>query len=760
MRTMRHQLPAEQVSSGGLLQVVLLLGSIFAAACDENVQCPQNLGNWTSTVVFTDGLNVGSTAKFLCPQGLYPWPQNRRTCLKTGKWTDIKNSYGKKLKEISCKKIRCPDPDIFENGEFNPRGPFYIDSNITFMCNDGYIPRGSMVRICKKNGKWSGETAICDNGAGHCPDPGLPPGAMKTGIRYDIDDSVKYKCVSGLTLIGSSTRTCLDNRRWSGNEVTCQFPYTFDLPEEAGEFFAGSLSGIVQYSERKEQVGRTVKINNDGILNVYILLDASSSVGEETFDIFKECAEMLVIKLGRFDMKIEFGVISFATEPKVIVRISNEDEIEDVLDLFDTDLKYSDHRDKSGTNTYAALRQVYEMMAFQEQKYKKNPAKWNSIHHVIVLLTDGKANMGGRPVEMIKKINEYLNISKNREDHLDVYAFGIGEDTDKTELNELASQKENEKHVFILDTADDMKTAFQEITSIKDYGEMCGLNDETDESATSLSYPWNVKIGFGKTSPCFGSLISSRWVLSAAHCFTNSQNPDGYTFEIGDTSYKPEGIFIHDCYDLRRKSGRGIPQDFDYDVALVKLKEKVKFSISARPICLPCTEPANRAMKKRKDASCDEHRAFLQKGSDVMAEFLSRDRPKKELKKMEVYIKYDNLREACVSAIKGFDTYKNITPHDMASPRHLCVQGEMSCKGESGGSLFVNPNKRRFFQVGVLSFGTFDPCETAKRKTSFANYARDFYIDLLQVLPWLHEHLKDDIEFQPGTEIKEVVCPS
>ncbi|XP_073497944.1 complement C2-like isoform X2 [Phyllobates terribilis] len=728
-------------------------------ACEARVLCPQDLGNRTSTVALTDGLNVGSTAKFQCPLGQYPWPQNSRTCQTNGKWTDIKNSYGRKIKEILCKKIRCPDPEMFENGEFNPRGPFFVDSNITFMCNDGYIPRGSMVRICKKNGKWSGETAICDNGAGHCPDPGLPPGAMKTGIRYDIDESVSYKCVSGFTLIGSSTRTCLESRRWSGTEVTCQSPYSFDLPEEAGEFFAGSLSGILQTSALEQKAGRTMKIKKDGILNVYVLLDASSSVGEENFGIFKECVEILVGKLGRFDMKIQFAVISFATEPKVIIRISNDEDANDVLDLIGQELRYSDHKDKSGTNSYAALRQVYEMMALQEQIYKKE-GRWDSIHHVIVLLTDGKANMGGRPAEMIKKIREYLKISDNREDHLDVYAFGVGGDTDKTELNELASQKENEKHVFILDTADDMKTTFQKITHISDYGEMCGLNDETDESDKSLIYPWNVKIGFGKKSPCFGSLISSSWVISAAHCFTDIQNLDGYTFDIGGETYKAESIKIHDCYNLSRKSSRGIHQDFDYDVALVKLSKKVKFSISARPICLPCTELANRAMKKTKDASCDEHRTFLQKGSGVPAEFLSREGSQKELKKMEVFIKYDNLREACVSAIKGFDTYKNITPHDMVSPRHLCVQGDMSCKGESGGSLFVNPNKRRFFQVGVLSFGTFNPCETPERKTSFPDYARDFYVDLLQVLPWLHKHLKGELAFQPGIKnYEDVVCP-
>ncbi|KAG8534629.1 hypothetical protein GDO81_018973 [Engystomops pustulosus] len=71
--------------------------------------------------------------------------------------------------------------------------------------------------------------------------------------------------------------------------------------------------------------------------------------------------------------------------------------------------------DKSGTNTYAALHEVLQMMSYQAQKY---PEEWKSIHHVIVLLTDGKANMGGRPAEMIRSIRHFLNITDRREDYL------------------------------------------------------------------------------------------------------------------------------------------------------------------------------------------------------------------------------------------------------------------------------------------------------------------------------------------------------
>ncbi|XP_069800316.1 complement factor B-like [Dendropsophus ebraccatus] len=753
---MGHRLQAQDMFPGGLLQVFLLLGLILVAASESEVQCPQDLGTKIATVDFTNGRNVGSVAKFYCPSGEYAWPQNSRTCQENGKWTDIKNSSGRKMREVSCRKIRCPDPVVFENGEFHPRGPFYVNSTINFMCNDGYIARGSMERTCKSNGKWSGETAICDDGAGHCPDPGLPPGAIKTGIRYDVDESVSYKCITGLTLIGSSKRICLESRRWSGTEVSCQYPYTFDLPEEAGQHFAGSLSGILKTSEKKGEVGgRTFTITKDGILHVYILLDASESVGEENFKIFKECAVTLVSKLGGYDMDVYFGVISFATEPKVIVSIHNKEDADEVVELINDRMKFNNHKNKSGTNTFAGLKKINEMMAF-EKAASKDLKKWNSIQHVIVLLTDGKSNMGGPPVQMIKRIRDDLEITDKREKYLDVYAFGIGGSTDRAELSELASQKENEKHVFFVKEAEDMKKTFNQIMNITHYGEMCGLNEEGEESEVSFHHPWNVGIKTESGSPCFGSLISSSWVITAAHCFKEGKAVEEYSFKTGDKEYKAEKILIHDCYNLLRKEGRGIPQDYDYDVALVKLSTKVKFSKSARPICLPCTEPANRAMKKTKDASCDEHRTFLLKGNEVEAGFLSRTKDE-----LPVYIQNNKMREACISAVQSGDRYKNITLEYLVSPRHLCVQGDMSCKGESGGSLFVNIRERaRFFQVGVLSFGTYNPCDKPVRKTTYPEYARDFYVNVLEVLPWLHKHLKEEIVFQPGIKnYEEVVCP-
>ncbi|NP_001116166.2 complement C2 L homeolog precursor [Xenopus laevis] len=748
-----------------LILSTFLLPFISSLVFLAGAECPPETG-YKGDVSLTNGYNEASIVHFLCPIGQYPWPANSRICEATGKWSVMRSSTGRIYNSISCKKMLCPQPVAFENGEFYPRGPYFVGANITFKCNDGYTLRGSVERTCKRNARWSGVTAVCDDGAGHCPNPGIPPGAMKTGVRYDMDDSIKYECSRGLSLVGSPSRTCLESRRWSGREIDCQYAYSFDLPEDVQEQFKASLSGILNIMERPASFGRTIKITKDGILNVYFLLDASQSVGQANFDIYKACSEYLVDELALFDMTIQFGIISYATVPKVIIPIYDEesDNNDHVLTLIRNGLKYSDHKDKTGTNTKAALEEIYSMMSSQKETYK-NESVWNSIHHIIILLTDGKANLGGRPAHTIKRIEDFLDIKHKREDYLDVYTFGIGPEVDMADLSEMASKKDGETHVFRMESANEMKTVFQKIVDIKHYGEMCGLNDESQESESSFRFPWNVLVKSRRSvsGPCLGSLISKSWVLSAAHCFKEGEPSDAYDFEIGGQNYKAQRIEIHNCYNISRKKSKNVNEDYDYDVALVQLKQNVKFSKEARPICIPCTEPANRAMKKLKGSTCKDHREQLMGVNEIPAGYLSKNK-QNELIEHRVFIKTNKDRETCVAAVQKWPKFEQIDPVLMVSPRHLCVEGKMSCKGESGGSLFVHlRGRRRFFQVGVLNFGIFNPCSRPGQREPPppGSEPRDFHFDVIQILPWMRKHVGNELEFLPDIQKQDIpACPT
>lgn len=97
------------------------------------------------------------------------------------------------------------------------------------------------------------------------------------------------------------------------------------------------------------------------------------------------------------------------------------------------------------------------------------------------------------------------------------------------------------------------------------------------------------------------------------------------------------------------------------------------------------------------------------------------------------------------------------------------------CTGDSGGSLFLR-QKNRYFQVstflqlkpedgaalesclccpqvGVLSWGITNVCDPATRGKHSSDKpppdARDFHIDLFHIMPWLKQHLGEEIQFLP-----------
>lgn len=47
-------------------------------------------------------------------------------------------------------------------------------------------------------------------------------------------------------------------------------------------------------------------------------------------------------------------------------------------------------------------------------------------------------------------------------------------------------------------------------------------------------------------------------------------------------------------------------------------------------------------------------------------------------------------------------------------------------------------------QVGVISWGVVDVCRDQRRQQYVPAHARDFHINLFQVLPWLKDKLQEE----------------
>ncbi|XP_026128210.1 transmembrane protease serine 3 [Carassius auratus] len=99
-------------------------------------------------------------------------------------------------------------------------------------------------------------------------------------------------------------------------------------------------------------------------------------------------------------------------------------------------------------------------------------------------------------------------------------------------------------------------------------------------------FPWQVSLHFQNEHLCGGSIISSRWIVTAAHCVYGFAYPVLWNVYVGlidqpvntVQSLAVEKIIYHSRYR---------PKGLDHDIALMKLVQPLSFNGFVEPICLP-----------------------------------------------------------------------------------------------------------------------------------------------------------------------------
>lgn len=186
----------------------------------------------------------------------------------------------------------------------------------------------------------------------------------------------------------------------------------------------------------------------------------------------------------------------------------------------------------------------------------------------------------------------------------------------------------------------------------------------------------------GKVSICGASLIKSRWLLSASHCFYKivydlvavflGDHDITNNTEVPTTIGSVKSIVLHPQFD---------PKTFDNDVALIELQADVAFTPLIAPVCLAAAEDSEGATKAVATGWGDT--SFGGDLSPVLQE-----------------VELDLISNAeCRNFFK--QTTVTVTDNMMCA----YTEGRDACQGDSGGPLVRQLADGRWVQLGVVSFG-------------------------------------------------------
>ncbi|XP_023418167.2 transmembrane protease serine 11C-like [Cavia porcellus] len=221
------------------------------------------------------------------------------------------------------------------------------------------------------------------------------------------------------------------------------------------------------------------------------------------------------------------------------------------------------------------------------------------------------------------------------------------------------------------------------------------------QNAEKGEWPWQASLQQNAVHRCGATLISNSWLVTAAHCFVNTNKPKDWNVSFGlllsdpQTQRRVKDIIVHENYHYPARGN---------DIALVHLYSPVLYSSNIRRACLP---EAAYKFPPNSDVVVTGWGTLKSDGTspNVLQKGLVKIIDNKTCNSKEAYDGAVTAGMLCAGFLKGRVD---------------------ACQGDSGGPLVRADSKGIWFLAGIVSWG--DECALPNKPGVYTRvtYYRDW----------------------------------
>ncbi|KAM4618540.1 ovochymase-2 [Polymixia lowei] len=251
------------------------------------------------------------------------------------------------------------------------------------------------------------------------------------------------------------------------------------------------------------------------------------------------------------------------------------------------------------------------------------------------------------------------------------------------------------------------------------------------------SHPWLVSLRNKGAHFCGGSVLSDRWILTAAHCFVSFSKDflSGVRVMVGEFDRtvhdEEEQIFLIKNISVHEKYQHALPMS--YDIALLELHDPIRLGARVQPVCLPL--PSGNVPPK---TSC------IVGGWGRMRE---RGRLPAVLREVQLELvepaRCKHVLQTVRTSLQNPDQPRSALTVLCAGPER---GGKDACQGDSGGPLVCPaPGGGRWLALGVTSWGK--GCGRSwgnnRSRPPSRRGSPGVFTDVSLLLPWIKNKLRE-----------------